>query len=68
MLYVWSCVVGWVVVVVVIGVVGRAGCLILLLMKSLSLASHFDLSFAVVSKVVSLVRSLLSLLDLFGCR
>ena len=37
---VWSCVVGWVVVVVVIGVVCRAGCLSLLLMKSLPIAPH----------------------------
>ena len=65
---VWSCVVGWVVVVVVIGVVGRAGCLSLLLMKSLSIASHFELSSAVVNQVMSLVRSLLSRLVLSGCK
>ena len=65
---VWSCVVGWVVVVVVIGVVGHPGCLGLLLMTSLSIASHFELSSAVVSQVVSLVKSLLSLLVLSGCR
>ena len=47
---------------------GRAGCLSLLLLKSLSMASHFELSSAVVSQVVSLVRSLLSLLDLSGCK
>ena len=35
MLVVWSCVVRWAVVVVVIGVVGRVGCLSLLLMKPL---------------------------------
>ena len=35
-------------------------------MKSLSTASHFKLSCAVVSQVMSLVRSLLSLLDLSG--
>ena len=34
----WSCVVGWVLVVVVTVVVGRVGCLSLLLMKSLSIA------------------------------
>ena len=58
---VWSCVVGWVVVVVVIGVVSRAGFLSLLLVKSLSVASHFELSSAAMSQVMSLVRSLLSL-------
>ena len=36
-------------------------------MKSLSLASHFELSSAMVSQVMSLVRSLLSLLGLSGC-
>ena len=35
-----SCVVGWVVVVVVMGVAGRAGCLSLLLMMSLSIAGR----------------------------
>ena len=50
----------------VMGVVGRAGCLSLLLMKSLSIASHFELSPTVLSQVMSLVRSLLSLLDLSG--
>ena len=64
---VWSCVVGWVVVVVKLGVVVRAGCWRLLFVKSLSIASHFELSSAVVSKVMSLVRSLSSLLDLSGC-
>ena len=48
-----SRVIGWVVVVVVMG-------LSLLLMKSLSIASQFELSSAVVSQVMSLVRSLLS--------
>ena len=62
------CVVGWVVVVVVIGVVGRPGCLSLLLMKSLPMASPHELSSAVVSRVVSLVRSLFSLLDLSDCK
>ena len=61
MLVVWLCVGGWVVVVLVIGVVGRVGCLSLLLMKSLSIASHFEPSCAVVSQVASLLRSLLSL-------
>ena len=61
-----SCVVSWVVVVVVTRVVGRAGCLSLRLLKSLSIASHFELSFAVASQVMSLVRSLLSLLDLIS--
>ena len=55
MLVVWLCVVGWIVVVVVIGAVGRVGCLSLLLMKSFSIASHFEPSPAVVSQVVSLV-------------
>ena len=44
---VWLCVESWVVVVVVIGVVGRVGCLSLLLMKSLSTAAQFELSSAV---------------------
>ena len=51
----------------VIGVLGRAGCASLALVKSLPIASHFKLSSAVVSQVMSLVRSLLSLLDLSGC-
>ena len=51
---------GSVVAAVVIGVVGRVGCLSLLFMKSLSTASHSDLSSAVVSQVMSLVRSLSS--------
>lgn len=63
-----SCVVSWVVVVVVIGVVGRAGCLSPLLAKSHSMEFRFELSCAVVSEVVSLVRSVLSLLDLAGCK
>ena len=58
-----SCVVGWVVVVA-----GRAGCVNLLLMKSLSMASHFELSSTAVSQVVPLVRSLLSLLAPSGCK
>ena len=62
-LSVWSCVVGKVVVVVFIS--GRAGCLSLLRMKSLSTASQFKVSSAV-RQVMSLVRSLLSLLDLSG--
>ena len=66
MLDVSSCVVGWVVVVVLVEVVGRAGCLSLLFMKSLSMASHFEVSSAVVSQVMSLVGSLLSLLVLSG--
>ena len=50
--------VGWLVVVVaVMGFAGRAGCLSLLLVKSLSTASHLKLSSAVVSQVVSLVSS-----------
>ena len=63
-----SCLVGWAVIVVVIWVVGRAGCLSLVLMKLLSTASHFELSSAVVGQVMSLVRSLLSLLVLSGCK
>ena len=59
----WACnvyVVGsGVVVVVVMAFVGRVGCLSLLLAKSLSIESHFEPSRAVVSQVVSLVRSLL---------
>ena len=53
-----SSLVGWIVVVVVMGVLGRVGCVSLLLVKSLSIASHFEPSSAVVSQVVSLVRSL----------
>ena len=49
-----SCVVGWVVVVVLVQVVGGAGCFSLLFMKSLSIASHFELSSAEVSHVMSL--------------
>ena len=56
-----SCVVGCVVVVMVMGVVGRASCLSLLLTKSLSRESHFEPSCAAVSQVASLARSLLSL-------
>ena len=52
----------------VVGVVGRVGILSLLLVKSLSTASHFELASAVVRQVVSLVKSLLSLLDLVGCK
>ena len=48
------------------GVVCRVGCLSLLLMMSLSTVSIFEPSSAVVSQVVSLVRSLLSPLDLVG--
>ena len=57
MAVVWSCVVRCVVVVVVIGTVGRAGCLSLLLMSTFSIASHFELSSAALSQVMSLVRS-----------
>ena len=57
---IWSCVVGW--------VVGRAGCLSPLLLESLSIASHFKPSSAVVSHAMSLETSLLSLLDLSGCK
>ena len=46
-----SCVVGWVVVVVVMVVKGRVGCSSLLLTKSLSMDSHFEPSCAVVSRV-----------------
>ena len=62
-----SCVVGWVVVVVLVEVVGRAGCLTLLFLTSVLIASHFESFSAVVSQVMSLVRSLLSLLVLPGC-
>ena len=55
-----SCVVGWIVVVMVTRVMGRADCLSLLLMKSLSKESNFELSSAMPSQVMSLVRSLLS--------
>ena len=61
-------VVGLVVVVMLMGVVGRIGCLSLLLSISLSMDSHFKQSCAVVSQVMSLVRSLLSLLALSGCK
>ena len=37
-------------------------------MRSLSIASHFKLSSAAVSQVTSLMRPLLSLLDLSGCK
>ena len=37
-------------------------------MKSPSVASHVELSSAVVSQVMSFVRSLLSLLPVAGCR
>ena len=57
-----------VVVVMLVEVVGRAGCISLLIMKSLSVAAHFELSSAVVGHVMSLVRSLLSLLVLSGCK
>ena len=68
MYVVWSCVAGWVVVVVVIGGADRVGCLSLPLMKSLFIAFHFEPSSAVVSQVVSLMRSLVvSLLVLVGC-
>ena len=60
MYVVCSCVVGWMVVVVLVDVVGRAGCLSLLFMKSLSIASHFELFSAVASQIISIVRSLLS--------
>ena len=53
-----SCVVCWVVEVVVMGVVGRVLCSSLLLIKP---------ACAVVSQVESLVRSLLSLLVVVGC-
>ena len=67
-LYVFrSCVTGWVVVVVLVEVVGRAGCLSLLFMKFVFIASHFEVSSAVVSRVMSLVRSSLYLLVLSGC-
>ena len=63
-----SCVVGWTVVVVLVEVVGRAGCLSLLFMKWLPIATHCEVSSAAVSQVMSFVRSLLSLLVLFGCK
>ena len=53
----------WLVVVIVVlalGVVGRAGGVSLLLVNALSVASHFKLSSAVVSQVLSLVRSVKS--------
>ena len=62
-----SCVVSWVVVVVVADVVGCAGCLSPLLMKSPSTAFHFELYSVMVSQVMSHVRSLLCLLVLSGC-
>ena len=63
-MFVWSWVVGW----VVMGFVGRAGCLSLLLMKSHAIASHFKLSSAAVSQVMSPTKSMLSLLVLSGCK
>ena len=60
-LYVFcSCVTGWVVVVVLVEVVGRAGCLSLLFMKLLSTATHFEVSSAVVSRVMSLAKSVVA--------
>ena len=59
--FVWavsSSVVGWIVMVVVIGVMGRAGCLSLLLVTSLTTEFHFAPSCAVVTQVVLLVSSL----------
>ena len=64
---VWWCVVGWLVGVVVIRVVGPAGCLSLLLVKSLSTASHFELSSAVVSQVMSLAKSFHGAANMVGC-
>ena len=55
-----------VVVFLVVVMRGRAGCLSLLLLKSLSIASQLVLSSAAVSQVMSLVKSLLHLLDLSG--
>ena len=62
-----SCVVGWVVVVVLADVVGRAGCLSLLFMKSLSIAFQFEVSSAVVSQIMPPARLLLSPLVLSDC-
>ena len=59
MYVVCSCVVGWVVVVVLAAVVGRAGCLSLLFVKSLSIASYFEVSSAVVSQIMPPARLLL---------
>ena len=54
-----SWVVGWVVVVVLVGgVVGRAGCLSLVFMKSLSMASYFEVSSVRVNQVISPGRCL----------
>ena len=53
MYVVCSCVLGWVVAVVLTQVVGRAGCLSLLFMKSISTASHLEVSSAVVSRHVA---------------
>ena len=54
--------------VVAARVMGRIGCLSLLLTVSLSMESHFKPSCATVSQVVSFVRSLLSLSTSLGCR
>ena len=62
-----SCVVGWVVVVVLADVVGCAGCLSLLFMKSLSIAFQFEVSSAVVSQIMPPARLLLSPLVLSDC-
>ena len=56
------CWLGWVVAVVSEEAVGRPGCF------DLSTSSHFELSFVVVSQVMSLVRSLLSRLVLSDCQ
>ena len=53
---------------VAIVVAGLVDCLTLLVTKSLSIASHFEPSSAVVSHVVSFVTSLLPACTLVGCR
>ena len=63
-----SCVVGWVVVVVLAEVMGRAGRVRLPFMKKLSIASHSEVSSAVVNQVMSLVKSMSCPVILVGCR
>ena len=63
----WSSVVALATVVVLMRVVGGIGCLCLRFAKSLSIASHFEPSCAVLCYVVSFVRSLFSMLVQVGC-
>ena len=68
MLVIGPGVVGSVVVVVLMEVMGRVGRSSLLLTESLSMKSLFEPPCAIVSQVVSIVRSFLSLLILVDCK